>query len=267
MLFACHAAALSQPAPVNVTAAISAHLDALRRDLRASPCAGCSSWFLRAHVRPWRAGYVAAEAARLHAHAARFGEFLPASRRPLRARDVPRYHDYWEADHSCAAESRMPGGIIGDGPKWLCGAALHPAPCRVVSLGSNFDDAFERGMHAAAGCSSYIVDPTLAREELPAFEARLRAYGARLNHTVGVGSGGRLRFRGGSAPLVGLDALLRDRYGAAPLHVSVLKVDIEGSEFSSLSALWAMCAEGALTVDQLNVEVTYPVTTMCTPRP
>ena len=253
-------------APLNAT--IELHLDQLRSELQSVSCNGCSSWFIRTHVAEWRSSAIAAERARLIAHAALFGEFLPLS-----TLSQSRIHltthlaytgrfspfDYWEAEHSCASESRVPARVVGDGAKWLCAAALHPPPCQVVSLGSDFDDAFERGMHKLASCKSYIVDPTLqsSTKKLLDFERQLKSYGASLNGSVGVGRAGQvLRFNGLKAPLVSLETLLRDRFlGAPSAHISVLKADIESAEYESLHDLWNLCASGWLTVDQLNVEV------------
>ena len=251
--------------------AIELHLERLRRELRSHRVDGLSEWFIRRHVRPWRASVIAAERARLLAHAALFDKFLPNDTSALaRLRPTVRgvaytgrfsAFDYFEAEYSCALEHRIPAHVVGDGPKWQCGVALHPPPCTVVSLGSNFDDAFERGMAVSAShCSSYIVDPTLSRggSKLHDFERELSRYNASLNSSVGVGTGS-LR----AAPLVPLDALLRDRFGggrgnAGRVHVSVLKVDVEGIEYEAMDAAWAACASGWLTIDELNVEVHLP---------
>ena len=204
------------------------------------------------------------------AHDALFGEFLPLSMLTqsrihhtirLAASYTGRFSpfDYWEAEYSCASESRVPARVVGDGAKWLCAAALHPAPCQVVSLGSHFDDAFERGMHKLASCKSYVVDPTLqlSTKKLLDFERQLKSYGASLNGSVGVGRAGKvLRFNGLKAPLVSLETILRDRFlGAPSAHISVLKADIESAEYESLDDVWKLCASGWLTVDQLNVEM------------
>jgi hypothetical protein len=141
----------------------------------------------------------------------------------------------------------MPG-IIGDGAKWLCGATLHPQPCRILSLGSNFDDRFERSMYDAVSCASHIVDPTLRSDHsrnVSDFEGRIASYHATLNRSVGVGHG-QLHHRGGSAPLVSLRALLRDRYpeiftlssSATPFHIAVIK----GTERTSSKDRVMLCS-------------------------
>lgn len=266
---------------VEYAAAIELHVNQLANELQRLPCHGCAEWFLRRHVDKWRFNAVAAERARLLKHAELFGEFLPNSTRPtLRSSPSPGSYvgtfspfDYWEAEHPCASDSRVPAHVIGDGAKWLCAAALHPAPCQIVSLGSNFDDSFERAMHTLANCSSYIVDPTLQRgEAMRKFERQLESYGATLNHSVGIGREGTLlRVRTldtsppdalgpkqvqGWVPMVSVASLLQHRFPDAPsAHISVLKVDIEGTEYDSLDGLWNLCATGRLTVSQLNMEI------------
>jgi hypothetical protein len=163
--------------------------------------------------------------------------------------------------------------------KWLCAPARLPPNCSTVSLGSNFEDEFELALNEMADCHSYVVDPSLLRGSsvqkaeatLAAFAARLNARGDILNASVGVGSsGGTLKLtpaaREREAPLVSLATLLHDarrRHGlfsgqhanGGPLHVHVLKIDIEGSEFDVLPSVWQLCASGALTIDELLVEL------------
>ena len=193
----------------------------------------------------------------------------------------------------------------------MCGPALHPQPCRAVSLGSDFDDAFEQALFEAGGCTTLVVDPSLlmgslrglssaaAAERVRTFEAKLRGYGASLNTSVGIGrpgarmSTGRDKYARSTEhrekyatkgdtnfgiaspteatlgqphpmpaqlptmgpPLVPIRVLLEDHFGAWPLHLSVLKLDIEASEYDVLPSLWRLCSVGALTVDQLNLEL------------
>ena len=68
------------PDPALLNATIELHLNRLRSELQSVSCdGGCSNWFIRTHVAEWRSSAFAAERARLLAHAALFGEFLPSS--------------------------------------------------------------------------------------------------------------------------------------------------------------------------------------------
>lgn len=169
--------------------------------------------------------------------------------------------DLWEPEYSCDHEVRVPE-VLGDGPKWMCGAALHPEPCTLVSLGSSFDARFEQAMHRLANCSAYIVDPTLAsgnraRARLPEFTRQVEAFGAVLNTSVGVGRNGatvKLMREHTYTRLVGLRELLRDRFPGVHRHISILKVDVEGAEYDALADAYQMCADGELSIDQMTVE-------------
>ena len=267
--------------------AIRRHVDEHARRLSAlTACTtvdACPSWWLR-REDALRERAVAAMRLRLCTHARLWGDFLPTSRTPLgkqppsdRRNGTNLYHgatfsalDYWEPEYACGEDERVPA-IVGDGPKWVCGPDALPLPCTLLSLGSNLDDSFERAMHARARCLAHIVDPTLdlireinpalaGRESVAHFSARLSEYGASLNATIGVGNpnstgmlhgpGGTRRFR-----LVSVRQLLGDRYGPPPWHLSIAKIDIEGHERTVLPELFGLCAEGALSLDQLNVEV------------
>ena len=57
-------------------------------------------------------------------------------------------------------------------------------------------------------------------------------------------------------PLVPIRVLLEDHYGAWPIHLAVLKMDVESSEYDVLPSVWKLCEVGALTLDQ--VRALYP---------
>ena len=216
----------------------------------------------------WRSRYFKDERARLETFATRHGDFMPIS-----ALGVERWggvgqngnlqrslFDYWEPTYSCGDESRVPPHVLGDGPKWLCGARAHQH-CTVLSVGSDFDASFEQGMHEAAGCTSYIIDPTLAAKpkELRHFERSIARF-AHVNSSVGLGRGASSRsihtgYATGGMQLVNLSTLLRDHYGPPPTQISVLKLDIETFEWEVLPELWELCSSGKLVLDQLNVEL------------
>ena len=181
----------------------------------------------------WRHRYFKDERARLETFATRHGDFMPTS-----ALGVERWggvgqngnlqgslFDYWEPTYSCGDESRVPPHVLGDGPKWLCGARAHQR-CTVLSVGSDFDASFEQGMHEAAGCTSYIIDPTLAAKpkKLRDFERSITRF-AHVNSSVGLGRGASSRsihtgYATRGMQLVNLSTLLRDHYGPPPTQLS-----------------------------------------------
>ena len=196
----------------DLTKQISNHMGRFEKRLaRTSGCpigSECPSSWLKTEGH-WRERALRYEGVRLCTHARLFGNFLPTSRTSLKKvpAQVGAYlgafspFDYYEPEFACSDEQRVPERL-GDGPKWVCGLTALPKPCSLVSLGSNFDDSFERAVHALAGCNAYIVDPTLhiaasrpvepgsARRPTPSveeFRQSLLEYGAHLNETVGVG--------------------------------------------------------------------------------
>ena len=268
-----------QPIAPHLEHSIHRHVDEHMRRLAAvtacdSGHEACPTWWLQREAQ-WRARAASAMQLRLCTHARLWRDFLPLSHAQLgkdlrRRNETSLYEgaafsalDYWEAEYSCGDEERVPQQV-GDGPKWVCGAAALHRPCTVLSLGSNLDDSFERAMHARADCRAHIVDPTLDmyrhRETPEQFAVRLAAYGATLNASVGVGNpnstgmvsgpNGRSSFR-----LVSLSQLLQHQYGPPPWHLTALKMDIEGHERGVLPEVFSLCAEGKLQIDQMNVEL------------
>lgn len=241
---------------------ITERLKSFRHELEGVQCGPSCSQAWLSRESQWRHDAHAAEAARLRTHARLFREFLPESRaRVVSLIDHQQGYigifsplDYYEAEFSCGLERRIPHDVVGDGPKWVCGIEFHGKPCSIVSLGSNYDDAFEMGVSRATGCHAYIVDPTLPRgggKRFDAFKAHVAAYGAQINASVGVGNG-LLESEGRVYRLVRLSSLLSDRNLR---HVAVLKMDIEGSEYDAMRDLAELCASHQVTIDQLNVEL------------
>ena len=244
---------------------ISNHLEAFSNALDATtackPPVHCTlSWIRR--EKAWRRQALAAEQLRLEQFGRWTGTFLPTQRNQA----LVGIFDLWEADMTCVDEARIPLGV-GDGPKWVCAPSALARPCAVVSLGSNYDDSYERGMHDAAGCHAYIVDPTLRAPHLAPFKKRVRQHGARVNASVGVGDAGSVvnavvpvgkGVINVSFPLVSVRSLLFDRYGWRPGqagHLSAVKIDIEGHEWTTLLTLFDMCEHDGLRIDVLNVEL------------
>lgn len=285
---------------------IDVHLASFSQRLRnTSACdhRSCSLWW-KDQERVWRRQVEHAERVRLLMHALDTGKFMPEIRQPIFKGFRPAMWRTFEAaplafstqpltaftpEYSCAATAwrvdagddatalRKSGGdstgtgvAVDDGHKYLCGRHI-ASPCTMLSVGSNFQDGFERALSAAAKCRAYVVDPTLGAESstaVIAFAKRLESYGARLNASVGLGaSGTELRVGSGPTgarrPLLALGHVLK---GASWLgcdgprcHLSVMKLDCEGCEFEALTnpswGAWALCESGYLTIDELVVEV------------
>ena len=155
----------------------------------------------------------------------------------------------------------------------MCGSPQQIAqPCRALSVGSNFDESFERDMHRLAGCSTYTIDPTLGPVDHPLvrrFADTLKLHGSVLNAAEGLGHG-RIRDRNGTyhgkLPVGRLlegsggffDAAARVT-GSPKYHISVVKIDAEGGEYLGgligPGGLWTLCKSGEVVVDQVTVEL------------
>ena len=202
--------------------------------------------------------------------------------------------DAFEPVYSCESRERLPFAP-GDGPKWACGLdALQDVDadeCLVFSFGSNGDPSFEYAVHARLPhCRVFTFDPSMG-------DPNNKAQAAKLARVRRAEADGALRFvdeglSGVSGPwtvpwgkpgvvwkmdtLEGFYTRLSGhgdhssegtargahrvgRQASAPrVDISLLKVDIEGSEYEALAMLSDLCAAGRLTIGQLQIEVHQP---------
>ena len=206
----------------------------------------------------WRRRVLESERSRALTHARLENNFYLARNTDENLREAKTpWHvtlDFFEPEYSCCSEIRVPA-TIGDGPKWVCGAEhFHPKKdCNVLSLGSNFDDQFERGIFDITNCTSYIVDPTLHdKKPLPWFLNKLSTYGARLNTSVGI-TGDNPNQTLNHRRVIPIGQLIEGN-GLGP-HIDFLKADIEGAEYNMMNDIKSMCEKGTIAIDHLNLEV------------
>ena len=271
------------------------HIDAYDAELdAASACTVATSTHAAAGVRAWRALAVEHERARLEAHFRFHKRFMPEDNTTAvrywgsrKASSTTAWPQLFNASFACPAIERIPprrhGGTTTDADyqtwKFLCAPHRLRKSCKLLSLGCNFQDAFEEALQ----CRSVIVDPTLDEAKVSPstardFATRVARRGDVLNRSVGIGVG-TLEAGGKAVPLVSLRTLLASlQQGPSPFfsraqarhmgascakqpvdprgaHIDVLKVDIEGSEYELLPEVFELCRTGMLTVDQLLVEV------------
>ena len=169
--------------------------------------------------------------------------------------------DLFEALWTCRTVQRI--GRIGDGGKWVCDPAAiaaasssssYSSECVVYSFGSAGEPSFELEAREVLGCVVHSFDPTLD----PKTQAHLKALGGVMHfHSVGLGvsPGTRQRLLHFNSSNFGIGVSGR-HFGASDQqqrsvgrhdngfkslaqimgalkhsHLSVLKVDIEGSEW------------------------------------
>jgi hypothetical protein len=146
-------------------------------------------------------------------------------------------------------------GMIGDGPKWMCGVDILPQDALIYSFGSNGDTSFERAVNKITSSTNiFIFDPTLDDEK------RLKV--AKSNNfttliEVGLSANGTTNFNvsGVSLPVRGMKEHMA-ALGHSDRKINVLKVDIDGSEYKSFRNLKVgECVGADVFVDQLLIEV------------
>jgi hypothetical protein len=160
--------------------------------------------------------------------------------------------DPFEPTWNCETKERVPE-TGGDGPKWMCGIdELIDRPL-VYSFGSLGDVSFELGVRAFRPNAEIVIfDPTLSKEG----KQRVESDGFRLVESGLVGRGQtRFDYKGRKYPAKDLIAHMAD-LGHSSRTIDVLKVDIENSEYTSLSSIKVgECPNVDVRVGQLQIEM------------
>lgn len=198
-------------------------------------------------------------------------------------------YDLYLPTWSCEALERVPQQP-GDGPKWMCGLdALHSvSDCLVYSFGANGDSSFERAMKARnPHCQIFTFDPSMpSRQNISG-----RCHKARLEHCpyepgwklkatrdaakqgimtkfveIGLAAhdGPIEIFPGKQFPAMTLPSLMK-MLGHENRTINVLKIDIEGSEYTTLphASIFGSCGKHGhrhrgtmpIPVEQLQIEL------------
>ncbi|KAJ7465245.1 methyltransferase domain-containing protein [Mycena latifolia] len=147
-------------------------------------------------------------------------------------------------------------GTLGDGGKYICGMARVAAKptCVVYSFGINSDSSFEADiLKRAPGCEVFGYDysvhsfgPEITADPKLAPRAHFFPYALGPNDAHAPTD---------DPPMYTLQSLMREN---GHTFIDILKVDIEGSEFTSLEAFVdsaAASASGALPFGQLQLEI------------
>ncbi|KAG1901981.1 methyltransferase domain-containing protein [Suillus fuscotomentosus] len=148
-------------------------------------------------------------------------------------------------------------GIMGDGGKWVCGLE-RIAPkreCNIYSFGVNGESSFEADlMKAAPGCQIYGYDFSV-RSFGPEIEQDMDLKSR--SHFFSYALGPEDKHSAADNPKMFTLRTLMDRNGHD--FIDILKVDIEGNEFDSLSTFIDSFHGEPLPFGQLQLEVhVYP---------
>lgn len=164
--------------------------------------------------------------------------------------DVERFmFDALEPEWDCEVQDRI-GRPFGDGGKFVCGfnaAVAANAACLVYSVGSNYDASFEQDVRSRSACEIHTFDPTMNITDMDSVS---RDYKFRV-HGVGLGCKHEACKLGTVEPLSAIMATL----GHAQKTLTILKVDCEGREYDAFDLIFADCAAGRVTIDQLQIEL------------
>lgn len=145
----------------------------------------------------------------------------------------------WEPDFACVAEMRV--GPPGDGGKWVCDPyKLNATACLVYSIGSQNEFGFEMGIRTLLpNCIIHTFDHTV---KVPNPPEGVHFHSQGLSGLEGV------------PPLYSL-LDLKAMHGHGSQALDILKVDIEGAEYSSLLPLLDRESGCKLHARQVLIEI------------
>lgn len=160
--------------------------------------------------------------------------------------------DFFPASYNCPHEIQRIGAL-GDGGKWVCGLSRleHAPTCTIYSIGINYESSFEAGvLGRTGGCEIFGYDFSVS-----CFGPQIPRSMRHRTHFWPYALGGEERHGPTDEPkMYTLDALMRMN---GHTHIDILKIDIEGWEFDTLSALIESYTTTArpLPFGQLQLEV------------
>ncbi len=159
--------------------------------------------------------------------------------------------DFVPATFSCPWETERVGRL-GDGGKWVCGMSKYEAlpkrkPCIIYSFGIQFESSFEEGYLERTHCEIWGYDYSVSKfgEQLKGIERKSHA------HFTQAGIAGKTDTTK-EPPFYSIQDLMELN---GHDHVDVLKIDIEGAEFESMSSLVKSFGRKEVPVGQVMIEI------------
>ncbi|KAF9523667.1 methyltransferase domain-containing protein [Crepidotus variabilis] len=160
--------------------------------------------------------------------------------------------DYFPAAFNCPHEvDRL--GALGDGGKWICGISrlARKRDCVVYSFGINYESSFEAQILGhTQDCQIYGYDFSVKSfgPEIPSNQAHRTHF-----HAFGL-SGSDKHGPDDNPPMYTLESLMKMN---GHKHIDLLKIDIEGWEFETLTTLLKPYVDSGepLPFGQLSLEI------------
>jgi hypothetical protein len=173
---------------------------------------------------------------------------------------IPKKERHFLFDAVVDGQAMMRVGRPADGGKWVCDPQALGDHAVVYSFGGGEDISFDTDMAGLFGCQVHLFDPNpMVAKSFPSQKSGYSCGAGRLfYHPIGLGpvssEKGRewyLVIKGRSCVTKGLLDIARSLHHA---RIELLKIDIEGGEFSSLREMLATGALGVLNVKMILVE-------------
>jgi len=174
-------------------------------------------------------------------------EMFPPNKSPWPAYTV---WDFFPASFNCPHEVRRIG-VLGDGGKWVCGLSrvVEKKDCVVYSVGINTESSFEAELLAETKhCKVWGYDFSVKgfAKQIPSHQLHRTEF-----HPYGLA--GFDRAASGTEPAMYTLKSLMKMNGHE--HIDILKVDVEGWEFDTLTTLINSFKGSALPFGQLQLEI------------
>ncbi|OHD63824.1 MAG: hypothetical protein A2176_11935 [Spirochaetes bacterium RBG_13_51_14] len=173
---------------------------------------------------------------------------------------IKGHHKNYLFDAVIDCDTMMRVGRNDDGGKWICNPQSLPQPTIVYSFGVGNDISFDMDMAGLFGSDVFMFDP--APSIIKRFTKNSTAQKCGTGHIsffpIGLGPTSLDKNRQWDLEIEGVKCEVKSLLDIAKMlnhsHVDILKIDIEGGEFSSLIDIIHSNALKKLNIKQLQIE-------------